>query len=334
MIGSFSKKPSYPHWGKFELSRSEDMAEPSEEGTFRSYTPSLAKAYAANRGSYNENLCRVILDNHRSSGGAMKVLLDVGCGPGNSTRPLARYFDSAFGIDPSPEMINTAKALSAASPEETASGKTIDFSIGRAEDMNGPFREPGNQVDLLTSGMAAHWFDMSRFWSSAAACLKPGATVALWAAPSSHCHPSTPNVAKVEEALLHLKGTDLVPFELPGNRLAKDWYENLLLPWNCNPPVQDFLEAEFQRLEWDRDGKLSNPDHFFLGDETVSIEAAKKRLGTASAVTRWREAHPQLAGTEQDVVEKMTRGIKELLGEDKIVFGRSCVLLLFKKSGV
>ena len=84
----------------------------------------------------------------------MQVLLDVGCGPGNSTRPLARYFDSAFGIDPSPEMINTAKALSAASPKETASGKTIDFSVGRAEDMNGPFREPGNQIDLLTSGMA------------------------------------------------------------------------------------------------------------------------------------------------------------------------------------
>ena len=133
---------------------------------------------------------------------------------------------------------------------------------------------------------------------------------------------------------MRLKGKDLVPFELPGNRLSSDWYENLLLPWNCNPPVYDFLEAGFQRLEWDRDGKLSNPDHFFLGEETVSIEAAKKRLGTASSVTRWREAHPELAGTEQDVVEKMTRGMKELLGEDNIVFGRSCVLLLFKKSRV
>ena len=98
--------------------------------------------------------------------------------------------------------------------------------------------------------------------------------------------------------------------------------------------MHDFLEAGFQRLEWDRDGKLSNPDHFFLGEETVSIEAAKKRLGTASSVTRWREAHPELVGTEQDVVEKMTRGVQELLGEDEIVFGRSCVLLLFKKSGV
>lgn len=133
---------------------------------------------------------------------------------------------------------------------------------------------------------------------------------------------------------MRLKGSNLVPFELAGNRLSSDWYENLLLPWNCSPPVHDFLETGFQRLEWDRDGKLSSPDHFFLGEETVSIEAAKKRLGTASAVTRWREAHPQLAGREQDVVEKMAREMRELLGEDEIVFGRSCVLLLFKKSSV
>ena len=83
----------------------------------------------------------------------MHVLLDIGCGPGNSTRPLARHFDSAIGIDPSPEMINTARNLSAESPE-TASGKSIIFSVGRAEEMDGPFRETGHGVDLLTSGTA------------------------------------------------------------------------------------------------------------------------------------------------------------------------------------
>ena len=84
----------------------------------------------------------------------MKVLLDVGCGPGNSTRPLAKHFDNAFGLDPSPEMINTAKKLSAEAPEETASGKSISFGVGRAEDMNGEFRRPELGVDLLTSGTA------------------------------------------------------------------------------------------------------------------------------------------------------------------------------------
>ena len=84
----------------------------------------------------------------------MHVLLDVGCGPGNSTRPLARHFDSAFGIDPSPEMINAAKDLSAEYREETASRKSITFHVGRAEEMDGLFREADCGVDLLTSATA------------------------------------------------------------------------------------------------------------------------------------------------------------------------------------
>ena len=126
----------------------------TEESTFRSYTPALAKAYAAGRGSYHENLFRIILDHHKSTGGATQVLLDIGCGPGNSTRPLAKEFNSAFGIDASPGMIDAAKKLSAESPEETASGKSITFCVGRAEDLNGPFKEPGHGVDLLISGSA------------------------------------------------------------------------------------------------------------------------------------------------------------------------------------
>lgn len=133
---------------------SHDMAEPSEERTFKSYTPVLAKAYATSRGSYHENLFKIILDTHRSTGGAMKVLLDVGCGPGNSTRPLAKHFGSAFGIDPSPEMINTAKSISIENPEETSTGESITFCVGRAEDMKVSFRKPGQEVDLLTSGTA------------------------------------------------------------------------------------------------------------------------------------------------------------------------------------
>ena len=133
---------------------SNNIEKPTEESTFRSYTPALAKAYAASRGSYHENLFKVILDHHQSTGGGVQVLVDVGCGPGNSTRPLARHFDSAFGIDPSPEMINKAMNLSMESSQETASGKSINFSVGRAEDIDGDFRKPEHGVDLLTSGTA------------------------------------------------------------------------------------------------------------------------------------------------------------------------------------
>lgn len=35
--------------------------------------------------------------------------------------------------------------------------------------------------------MQAHWFDMPRFWTSAAQVLNKGGTVALWTSASSFC---------------------------------------------------------------------------------------------------------------------------------------------------
>ena len=81
--------------------------------------------------------------------------MDVGCGPGNATRPLAKRFDTAYGTDPSLEMIRTAKKLSMASQEgETASGKKINFMVAKAEDMGSSEWDIGDKVDLLTAGMA------------------------------------------------------------------------------------------------------------------------------------------------------------------------------------
>ena len=130
------------------------MDETSEERTFKAYTPAQAAAYAAQRDAYNEKLFQKILDHHRATGGSFGVLLDVGCGPGSSTRPLAKYFDHAYGMDPSPQMISTAKAIGAeAAQGETATGSRIEFVMGRAEDM-APLRESDRKVDLLISAMA------------------------------------------------------------------------------------------------------------------------------------------------------------------------------------
>ncbi len=56
-----------------------------------------------------------------------------------------------------------------------------------------------------------------------------------------------------------------------------------------------------------------------------------KSLGTTSMMIRWRDAHPQLAGTDEDLIVKMIKELREILGGDEIVIGTSCTLLLFKK---
>lgn len=126
----------------------------SEERVFKAYDPAQAKAYAAARGSYHARLIEKIIDHHKSTGGAFGTLVDVGCGPGNATRPLAKYFDVAYGIDPSPGMINAAKTIGAEiEGGETFKGHRIDFNVGRAEDI-GLVGDAGRKVDLLISAMA------------------------------------------------------------------------------------------------------------------------------------------------------------------------------------
>ena len=124
---------------------------------------------------------------------------------------------------------------------------------------------------------------------------------------------------------------DLAPYELPGNRFCRDAYDNLPLPWTVQPPVQGFSPAGFTRFDWDRDGYLSESGHFFLGDDHVTMEQLQKHLGTSSMVTRWREAHPEQAGTDQDVASVFVRDLEDITGCKDLVGGGSCHLLLLKK---
>jgi len=131
--------------------------------------------------------------------------------------------------------------------------------------------------------------------------------------------------------MVRLEREELGPYELPGNRLARDAYDNLPLPWDIRPPVEGFSQAGFTRLDWDRDGQLSEPDHIFLGDEHVTLAKVQAKFSTASMVTRWREAHPELANTEQDVVSVMVKELRKELGREDLVVGSSCHLLLLKR---
>ncbi len=77
--------------------------------------------------------------------------MDVGYGSGNSTAPLAKYFDTVHGIDLVIDMISTATGISTGA--ETGSRKRIEFLMGRAEEMDLPYEESW-KVDLITAGMA------------------------------------------------------------------------------------------------------------------------------------------------------------------------------------
>jgi hypothetical protein len=135
--------------------------------------------------------------------------------------------------------------------------------------------------------------------------------------------------------LLELEREILAPYELVPNRLSRDMYDDLPLPWTVAPPVAALGQASFVRREWDRDGVLSDGDAFFGGSKPTPVDAFLALLGTASIVTRWREAHAELVGTEDDVVAAFGRRLRAALGEGvtEVVLGAGVVVLMVKEGG-
>jgi hypothetical protein len=100
--------------------------------------------------------------------------------------------------------------------------------------------------------------------------------------------------------------------------------------------ASDFPISQFQRLEWDRDGILTNGDSFFSFSDEMTLDELETGLGTASMVTRWRKAHPDLVGTENDCVEQTMTKVRSALGvgdeeNPKMTVGSGVAILLFKR---
>ena len=96
-------------------------------------------------------------------------LLDLGCGPGRVSLPLAPHFRAVQAIDQEPDMIAVGR-------EQAAQRKLLNmhFSVGRAEDFNAP---PAS-FELITIGEAFHRFDQSLIAKRALQWLRPGCYLA------------------------------------------------------------------------------------------------------------------------------------------------------------
>lgn len=111
-------------------------------------------------------------------------------------------------------------------------------------------------------------------------------------------------------------------------------YDDLPLPWTILKPVTAFPKSSFVKHEYDREGVLSDGVSFFGGASESTLDEIEKQFSTASMVTRWREAHPNLAGTDKDVVKVFVDELREALPADhqKVVSGSGTAILLFKKT--
>jgi SAM-dependent methyltransferase len=120
-------------------------------------------------------------------------LIDLGCGPGVLTLPLAPYVDEVVGVDPDAAMLAEAERRAA-----RAGIRNARWLRARAEDLPpglGPFT-------VATFGQSFHWMDRGRVAAIVFAMLEPGGALVhvsdvkeTPAAPDDPPHPAPPHAA-------------------------------------------------------------------------------------------------------------------------------------------
>ncbi|KAM3915997.1 uncharacterized protein RB166_015365 [Leptodactylus fuscus] len=96
----------------------------------------------------------------KTSGQPLEMAVDVGCGTGRYTLPLAPHFKKVLGIDHSESQINLAK--------QNTLANNVSYMVAPAEKL--PLEDAS--VDLVTAALAAHWFTVDKFASEAVRVLK------------------------------------------------------------------------------------------------------------------------------------------------------------------
>lgn len=289
-----------------------------QEKTFSTYNAEQGKHYAKARPDYHPSVYEYIVATHKATGGQFDTLVDLGCGPGNVARSLAPHFAHVNGVDPAPGMIVAAKELGGT----TGSGEPIQYGQGGADDFGtkGDVILGDESVDMVSVGNAAHWFDMKKFWQRAAQVLKPGGSVAIWTTGDLRVHHDSPAAEAVQAAMDTFQTRDLEPYFNEGNRIVRNKYLDLLLPWTVPEPVAAFPEKEFIRRDW-----TMSEQFMTVGEVAANMDLMEKLMSTSSPYTRWCEANPDKVQGEENILRKLRREVERILQEAGVEKGKETI---------
>jgi SAM-dependent methyltransferase len=103
------------------------------------------------------------------------VVVDLGCGTGQLTLPLAGRVRGVAGVDPEPDMLRRARQTAA-----DAGVANVTWMVGADTDLPALGRLLGGQsVAAVTIGQALHWMNDGEVFRAAARLARPGGGVAV-----------------------------------------------------------------------------------------------------------------------------------------------------------
>jgi SAM-dependent methyltransferase len=123
-----------------------------------------ALRYAAGRPHFHDDVTPLIRRLCTIEGKVDRAI-DVGCGTGMSSVAIADLSERVVAVDISMSMLSVALRH-----------PRVRYLCGPAEALPLADRE----VDLLTAGLALHWFDQPAFFAEAARVLRPGGTIVAY----------------------------------------------------------------------------------------------------------------------------------------------------------
>ncbi len=136
-----------------------------------SFSGTTAADYSMYRRGYPEQIITAVVD--RLHLGAEDTVLDLGCGTGLLTIPLARRVLLVVGVDPEPDMLAQARRAS-------VTGSRIVWVLGSDADLPvvAALREEGGW-GAVTIGQALHFMDYPALFDRARNMLRPGGGLAI-----------------------------------------------------------------------------------------------------------------------------------------------------------
>src|SRR5579862_1299831 len=157
--------------------------------------------YARFRLPYPRPMIEHLLAQRRGAA-RQESLLDLACGPGRLTLPLAPSFADVIAIDLEPEMIEEA------SQEGLRRGVTnVDWRVGKAEEL----AIPGASLGMITIGEAFHRVDQKRVLENGRRWLRPGGTFVILGGTSTS-DPAAPWQRIVTDVVRKWTGLKNVPY--------------------------------------------------------------------------------------------------------------------------
>jgi len=139
----------------------------------RGFTGEVAEYYARFRRGYPPPVLDALVEAFGL--GLTDVAIDLGCGTGQLTLPLAERVRAVIGVDPEPDMLRLAAAAA-----QDRGTRTASWMLGFDSDLPALARLLGpGTVAAITVATAIHWMDPAALFAAARPMLRRGGGIAV-----------------------------------------------------------------------------------------------------------------------------------------------------------